>query len=650
MQQVVDLHKGTLREAGVESRRPYVVPTALWQGNRGRCGAKGAVVVNQSQMSYARVRAVREMLSGGVGGDATVSELEQWDQVVDVIVIGSGAAGLSAATLAADGGSTVVILERADMVGGTTGVSGGMPWVPLNHHLADVGMTDTAEEALTYIRRLTLGREPSSELVETFVEHADHAIAYLEEHTPVEFSAPPMFSDYYADLPGGKVCGRSIEPVPFPAAAELGEWAPLVRTSPFMPRLTMEEGGRYLAYGEAPDYGLVATRERDDIRVLGGALAAALFKGVLDRNIPVRTGVRVKELVSRQGTIVGVRAEQDEAPLLVGARRGVVLACGGFEWNEQMVQAFIGHPIDPLSPPYNEGDGHIMAMEAGAVLANMWSYWGQPALLDPDVTYEGRPALQFSTGRNMPGSIIVNKRGERFVNEGTSYQDMPRSFGIFDPVAIDYPNEAPVWMVFDHRLRESTMILSMVPGGTIPDWVESAPTLRELSARIGLDPDALERTVDRFNLHAAVGEDPDFHRGTVWWEAFMSGGPSPRNASVRSTHRPSTPSAFMTAHSAPRAARSPMGTLVYFATAAAWSTASMRPATRRPPSSARRIRAEGPPSVRRSRSGTSPAGMWRAGRRRHWRSRRHRPRAGRDGDTRDVYGDLAGRSVRRHRR
>jgi len=455
-----------------------------------------------------------------------VSENEQWDLVVDVVVIGSGAAGLSAATLAADGGSTVLILERADMIGGTTGVSGGMPWVPLNRHLADVGMTDTPEEALTYIRRLTLGREPSAELVETYVEHAHQAIAYLEEHTPVAFSAPPMFSDYYADLPGGKACGRSIEPVPFPAAQELGEWAPLVRSSPIMPRLTMEEGGRYLAYGEAPDYGLVATREQEDVRVLGSALAAALFKGVLDRDVAVRTGVRVKELVTRDGTVVGVRAEEDGAALRVGARRGVVLACGGFEWNEQMVQAFIGHRIDPLSPPYNEGDGHIMAMQEGAVLANMWTYWGQPALLDPDVTYEGRPALQFSTGRNMPGSIIVNKRGERFVNEGTSYQDMPRSFGIYDPVAIDYPNEAPVWMVFDHRLRESTMILSMVPGGTIPDWVESAPTLRELAARIDVDPAALEQTVERFNLQATAGEDHDFHRGTVWWEAFMSGGPS----------------------------------------------------------------------------------------------------------------------------
>jgi 3-oxosteroid 1-dehydrogenase len=459
--------------------------------------------------------------------DAVGDGQERWDLVADVVVLGSGAAGLAAATLAADGGADAVVLERADMVGGTTGVSGGMPWVPLNRHMAEVGVTDSREEALAYIRRLTVGREPSATLVDTFVDQAHRAIAYLEDHTPVAFSAPPMFADYYADLPGGKPCGRSIEPLPFPAAQELGSWSPLVRSSPIMPLLTMEEGGRFLAYGEAPDLDLVATRQSQDVRVLGSALVAALLKGVLDRGIEVKTGIRARELVSSGNVIVGVRAERDGEPLSVGARQGVVLACGGFEWNEQMVQAFIGHAIDPLSPQGNEGDGQVMAMAAGAVLANMWTYWGQPAMLDPAVTYEGRPALQFSTGRNLPGSIMVNKLGERFVNEGTSYQDLPRTFGVYDPVAIDYPNEAPVWMVFDHRLRESTMILSLVPGGPVPDWVVSAPTVEELARGIDVDPGSLRRTVDRFNDQAAEGQDPDFHRGTMWWEAFMSGGPSP---------------------------------------------------------------------------------------------------------------------------
>jgi 3-oxosteroid 1-dehydrogenase len=452
---------------------------------------------------------------------------ERWDEVADVVVLGSGAAGLSAATLAADGKAKVVVLERADLIGGTTGVSGGMPWIPLNRHMVDVDQADSREEALTYLRRLTLGREPAPSLLETYVDKASWATAYLEDHTPLDMSAPPMFADYYADLPGGKPCGRSIEPEPYPAGRELGGWASLVRTSPFMPRLTMEEASSYLAYGRMPDFDLVAQRERDDVRVLGSALVCALLKGLLEREVEVRRSIRARELIVDGDAVVGLRVETDGRQLDVGARRGVVLACGGFEWNEQMVRAFIGHDIEPLSPPYNDGDGHVMAMEVGAVLANMWTYWGQPAMLDPAVVYEGRPALQFSIGRNSPGSIIVNKHGERFVNEGTAYQDMPRSFGIYDPVRIDYPNEAPVWMVFDHRLRESTAVLSMMPGGPTPDWVEEAADLAGLARRIGIAPDALERTVARFNEHAAHGDDPDFHRGTVFWEAFLTGGPSP---------------------------------------------------------------------------------------------------------------------------
>jgi succinate dehydrogenase/fumarate reductase flavoprotein subunit len=451
---------------------------------------------------------------------------DAWDRIADVVVLGSGAAGLTAATLAHDGGAEVLLLEKAGLIGGTTGVSGGMPWIPLNRHMADVGVTDSREEALTYLRRLTLGREPDPDLLGTYVDTAAEMLDYLETNTPLRMSAPPMFSDYYADLPGGKPRGRSIEPLPF-HAAELGEWAGRLRTSPVMPPLTMEEGGRFLAYGEPPDADLIAKRMTEDIRVLGAALVAALFKGLLDRGVPFVTETAARQLVVADGAVVGVRAERVGEPFWVGARKAVVLACGGFEWNRAMVRAFIGHDIEPLSPSYNEGDGHVMAMEAGAELALMWSYWGQPALLDPNVTYEGKPLYQFSIGRNLPGSIIVNRHGRRFANEGTAYQDLPRTFSVFDPVAIDYPNEAPVWLVFDHQLKESSVILSMMPGQPAPDWVQQAQTIRELAGAIGVDPATLEETVARFNENAARGEDPDFHRGTVWWEAFMTGGPTP---------------------------------------------------------------------------------------------------------------------------
>ena len=162
--------------------------------------------------------------------DATV-----WDRRVDVIVVGTGAAGLAAAIAAHDGGAEVLVLEKADMIGGTTGVSGGMPWVPCNRHMAEVGVGDSREEALAYIARLTLGREPDPALVERYVDQATEVVDYLETHTPLRLSAPPSFSDYFADQVGGKWCGRSLEPEPFDAGASWASGPPRRRPVPSCP-------------------------------------------------------------------------------------------------------------------------------------------------------------------------------------------------------------------------------------------------------------------------------------------------------------------------------------------------------------------------------------------------------------------------------
>ena len=141
-----------------------------------------------------------------------------------------------------------------------------------------------------------------------------------------------------------------------------------------------------------------------------------------------------------------------------------MLACGGFEWNDDMVRAFIGREIFPLSPPHNEGDGHRMAMEAGAALANMTSFWGQPAMLDPEVDFEGNLLYQMGTARSAKGVILVNRTGKRFVNEGVTYQDFPKALGAYDPVALDYPTEN-VWMIFDQHTKDTTVLLpSILPG------------------------------------------------------------------------------------------------------------------------------------------------------------------------------------------
>jgi succinate dehydrogenase/fumarate reductase flavoprotein subunit len=144
----------------------------------------------------------------------------------------------------------------------------------------------------------------------------------------------------------------------------------------------------------------------------------------------------------------------------------------------------------------------------------MTSYWGTPVMFDPDISRDGALVPQFEWGRGAPASIVVNRQGRRFANEALPYNDFPKAFGAFDGTAIAFPN-MPAWLVFDQTVRDGQRILSMLPGGPTPDWVPRADTIRGLAEQIGVDADGLQATVDRFNEHAAKGEDPDFDRTRV---------------------------------------------------------------------------------------------------------------------------------------
>jgi 3-oxosteroid 1-dehydrogenase len=442
---------------------------------------------------------------------------EAWDEVVDVVVVGSGGAALTAAVLAADGGATVTVLEKAAMVGGTTAVSGGVMWIPNNSHMLDAGIADSRHDALAYLERVTAGRaEP--ELLETFVDTAPDAIAYLEAKTPLRLSALTSFPDYYYpyELPGRCPGGRSLEPEPFAFGRQLPEWRDRL-----VSRGTLMSLGSYTTLAEdlfAPkDAELqaeVARREAEDIRPKGAALIGSLFKGLLERGVVTQLATPVTDLVtSPDGAVVGVIASTGGTTRTVGARRGVILACGGFEWNAEMVRGYIGYDVLPLSPPNNVGDGLNMAVAAGAQLANMNSYWGTPAMLDPGITDDdGAPIPQFEGGRGAPGSIVVNRRGVRFANESMPYNDFPKAFGVFDASNSEFPNEGPGWLIFDHGAKSSTQILSVAPGATAPTWVAQGDDIASLAAAINVDPVALVATVERFNANAAQGVDPDYQR------------------------------------------------------------------------------------------------------------------------------------------
>jgi 3-oxosteroid 1-dehydrogenase len=440
---------------------------------------------------------------------------DKWDRIVDAIIVGSGGAALTAATLAHDGGAEVVVLEKAAMIGGTTAVSGGVVWLPGNHHMAEVGIPDSREDALAYLQRLTCGHEHDPALLEVFVDTAPEVLRYLEAATPLRMQPVANFPDYFFayDVPGKRWGGRSCEPLPYAVGDEIPEWRDrLVTRGTLMSLGSNTMLAEDFAEQTAELRAELARREASDIRTKGAALIAMLFKGLLERGVDVVLESPVRELVVVDGAVVGVRAEAAGKSTLIGARKGVVLACGGYEWNPEMVRAFIGYDVQPLSPPNNVGDGLVMAMEAGAQLANMTSYFGQPAMFDPEIERDGSLVPQFEWGRGTPGSIVVNRGGKRFANEAMPYNDFPKAFGSYDATNNEFPNEGPGWMLFDQHVRDTTRILSMFPGQPTPGWVPVADTIGGLADLIGVDRTVLEATVEEFNAHAAEGADPAYRR------------------------------------------------------------------------------------------------------------------------------------------
>ncbi len=217
----------------------------------------------------------------------------QWQEVFDVVVVGSGAAGLVAAVLAADGGASVLLLEKSDQLGGTTALSGGAAWIPANSHFGELGGTDSEADALAYIRALCGDDAPDPALIDLFVDTAPQMLAYLEEHTPLEMAAIPGFPDYYLhldDLPGRTAGGRAVEALPFSVRTELPEYADALPV-----RSTLNILGERTTHAQEradqdPEElaALVAQRTADDVRVKGVALVARLLRGLVDRGVVIR--------------------------------------------------------------------------------------------------------------------------------------------------------------------------------------------------------------------------------------------------------------------------------------------------------------------------------------------------------------------------
>ncbi len=466
---------------------------------------------------------------------------QRWDLETDVLVIGSGGAGLAAALAAHEAGARVLVIEKSDKVGGATAVSGGVLWVPCNHHMADAGIKDSREEALRYTARLADGRS-SAALIETFIDEAPKMLRFIEAKTPVAFKALGRYPDYHPEFDGGKPGGRSLDPGLFDTN-QLGPWKDKLRRSAVF-------GATAMTVNEATDWGvfskplklpfkLLAKRYSEGLVCYGAALVGGLLKGMLDRKLEPMLGVAGRELVVDGGRVVGLRADQKGKEIFIAAKRGVVLASGGFEWSKELGAQFLGGQLThPNSPPSNEGDGLKMAMGVGASLGNMSEAWWCPSVIVPGEEYDGRPLYRgdFAT-RSLPHSIIVNRRGQRFVNEAHNYNDMMKPFFTFDPVSYERPN-LPAWIIVDQSYLDKYMLLTSVPGMPLPDFLARADSLEALARKVGIDPVGLTATVARFNKFAEEGVDHDFRRGESTYDHFYGDGDHKPNPNLGVIGRP----------------------------------------------------------------------------------------------------------------
>ncbi|NLU77955.1 FAD-dependent oxidoreductase [Micromonospora sp. HNM0581] len=442
----------------------------------------------------------------------------------DVVVVGSGGAGLLAACLAADAGRRVTVLESTDRLGGTTAVSGGMIWAPENPMLGALGLTDSGDAARRYLKRVTEGAVPDAD-IDLFLDTVGPMVDYLLSHTPVRVAAidrPDYHSDWPGALPGG---GRCLDVLPYATAGRPG-LLDRIRVGPhFTAALTYDERQRSRWPGTR-DETEVARRERDGVVAVGAGLVAGLVAAADDRGVRFRTGTPARGLLSDGNRITGVRTDAGDLP----AALGVVLASGGFEWNTVLRRAFLREPASaPVSPPGNRGAGLVMAMAAGAALDAMSDAWWAPIVQDPGETYDGEPLTRHLVAeRCLPGSILVDRTGRRFVNEAVNYNDITRALHAFDPT-LHRLRHSPAYLVFDDAFRRRYAVGGTPAGAPPPGWWRHGTSLAELAKNCGVDENGLVRTVAGFNTHARDGHDPEFGRGETEHDRYYGDDRQPGN-------------------------------------------------------------------------------------------------------------------------
>ncbi|MEJ8855676.1 FAD-dependent oxidoreductase [Variovorax robiniae] len=464
----------------------------------------------------------------------------------DVLVIGSGAAGLATAITARKRGLDVVVIEKEAVFGGTTALSGGVLWIPMNHHGRKQNPADTREAVRDYMVQQT-GRHFEAEAVECFLDNGPRMVEFFERETEVKF-VPTMYPDYHPDAHGGADVGRSILAAPYDIRGlgkDMARLKPPLKTITFIGMMFNSSNADlkhfFRATKSLTSFVYVAKRLATHIKELalykrginvtsGNALAARLATSALDLGIPILTSTPAKEILMERGKVVGARVSSEGGERRITARKGVVLACGGFPHDIQRIAkayphvARGGEHVSP-TPVGNTGDGVNMAEALGAVVdirfedSSAWMPISRVPYANGEVG-----VFPHLLDRYKPGVIGVLQDGQRFTNESNSYHDV----GAAMIRACKGRKDTAMWLVCDKTAlaKYGLGYAKPAPMPTGPlvrnGYLLKGRTLAELAANAGIDAAGLERTVREYNAGAVEGRDTQFGRGTTSFNRYLA--------------------------------------------------------------------------------------------------------------------------------